>query len=253
MGWRCVRSGTGPPLAAFTLSLGHRWLLRGAIGPARAATPLLSRCTHPIPLATLCRRKLRNSTVLDPVAIPSAPPDPLPCCRCRTRRARAWHLLHGARKSLAEFGQDEHRCRRPTDDPSRKRSAPVPPSHSPSSRDGRGAPRGRRRQARRSAGPRPLQPMNSHGTSALVRCSPSARRYGMRNRTRLLALAVVVAGGGTLASPRAASATYNPPPPLLGPAQYCCCEVTSLNTCGNRCCSPRGCTITASGCTTARL
>jgi hypothetical protein len=73
----------------------------------------------------------------------------------------------------------------------------------------------------------------------------------MRNRTRLLALAVVVVGGGTLASPRAAHATYNPPP-TLGP-QYCCCEVTAINTCGNRCCSPRGCTITSTGCTTARL
>lgn len=74
----------------------------------------------------------------------------------------------------------------------------------------------------------------------------------MRNRTRLLALAVVVIGGGTLASPRAAHATYVPPP-TLEPVQYCCCQVTSLNSCGNRCCSPRGCSINANGCYTARM
>lgn len=70
----------------------------------------------------------------------------------------------------------------------------------------------------------------------------------MRTRVRLLALAVVAIGGGTLASPRAAHATYAP----TGPALYCCCEVTPLNMCGNKCCSPRGCTITANGCQTAR-
>lgn len=75
----------------------------------------------------------------------------------------------------------------------------------------------------------------------------------MRSRIRLLALAVVAIGGSTLASPRAAHATYAPPPMLDAPAQYCCCEVNSLNMCGNRCCSPRGCTVTANGCQTARM
>jgi hypothetical protein len=73
----------------------------------------------------------------------------------------------------------------------------------------------------------------------------------MRNRIRLLALAVVAIGGGTLASPQAAHATYAPP--LGGPAIYCCCEVNSVNMCSNKCCSPRGCTITANGCLTARM
>jgi hypothetical protein len=73
----------------------------------------------------------------------------------------------------------------------------------------------------------------------------------MRTRIRLLALAVVAIGGGTLASPRAAHATYAPLP-TLGPL-YCCCEVTPLNTCGNRCCSPRGCTVTTNGCQTTRV
>lgn len=75
----------------------------------------------------------------------------------------------------------------------------------------------------------------------------------MRTRTRLLALAVVVAGGGTLASPPAAHATYAPPPTLSGPAIYCCCEVNSVNMCSNKCCSPRGCSITPNGCLTARM
>lgn len=72
----------------------------------------------------------------------------------------------------------------------------------------------------------------------------------MRNRIRLLALAVVAIGGGTLASPQAAHATYAPRP--TGPI-YCCCEVNQLNMCSNQCCSPRGCTITANGCQTARM
>jgi hypothetical protein len=70
----------------------------------------------------------------------------------------------------------------------------------------------------------------------------------MRNRTRLLALAVVAMGGGSLAGPQAAHATYMPPPTL-----YCCCEVTQYNTCGNRCCSTRGCTVNSNGCTTAQV
>lgn len=73
----------------------------------------------------------------------------------------------------------------------------------------------------------------------------------MRSRIRLLALAVVAIGGGTLASPRAAHATYAPLP--TAPALYCCCEVNSLNMCGNKCCSTRGCSITANGCLTARM
>ena len=73
----------------------------------------------------------------------------------------------------------------------------------------------------------------------------------MRTRIRLLALAVVAMGGGTLASPQAAHATYAPPP-TLGPI-YCCCEVNAVNMCSNKCCSPRGCSITANGCLTARM
>ena len=72
----------------------------------------------------------------------------------------------------------------------------------------------------------------------------------MRNRIRLLALAVVAIGGSTLAAPRAADATLAPP---LEEPLYCCCEVNSINRCGNKCCSPRGCTITASGCLTLRM
>jgi len=67
----------------------------------------------------------------------------------------------------------------------------------------------------------------------------------MPNRIRTLALAVVAIGGAALAGPRAAHATYAPPPTM-----YCCCEVTSYNACGNRCCSPRGCRINANGCVT---
>jgi hypothetical protein len=69
----------------------------------------------------------------------------------------------------------------------------------------------------------------------------------MRNRIRLLALAVVAIGGGTLATPREAHATYAPPPAL-----YCCCEINA-NACTVRCCSTRGCTVTAEGCVTARM
>jgi hypothetical protein len=29
--------------------------------------------------------------------------------------------------------------------------------------------------------------------------------------------------------------------------------VNSVNMCGNKCCSPRGCSITANGCLTARM
>lgn len=69
----------------------------------------------------------------------------------------------------------------------------------------------------------------------------------MRTRIRLWALAVVALGGTSLASPRAAHATYSPPevPSPLA----CCCEAVN-GGCGNRCCSPNGCTITAGGCTT---
>lgn len=74
----------------------------------------------------------------------------------------------------------------------------------------------------------------------------------MRSRIRLLALAVVAISGSTLAGPRVAHATYLPPPTLTGPAIYCCCEVNSVNMCSNRCCSPRGCSITANGCQVAR-
>lgn len=66
----------------------------------------------------------------------------------------------------------------------------------------------------------------------------------MRNRIRLLALAVVAAGGGILASPRAAHATYQPPP-----LPYCCCEISG-GQCINRCCSLIGCSINGNGCTT---
>ena len=69
----------------------------------------------------------------------------------------------------------------------------------------------------------------------------------MRNRIRLLALAVVAIGGGTLATPRAAHATYAPPPTL-----YCCCEVQN-GVCTNRCCSTRGCAANGNGCTTSRM
>lgn len=69
----------------------------------------------------------------------------------------------------------------------------------------------------------------------------------MRKKIRTLALAVVAIGGGTLAGPRAAHATYAPPP-----IQYCCCEV-QYGVCTNRCCSPRGCSITADGCVTNRM
>lgn len=64
----------------------------------------------------------------------------------------------------------------------------------------------------------------------------------MRNRIRLLALAVVAIGGGTLGSPRPAYATYAPPPPL-----YCCCEMEGTR-CINRCCSRFGCSVNAGGC-----
>jgi hypothetical protein len=77
----------------------------------------------------------------------------------------------------------------------------------------------------------------------LVRCSPQHGGTGMRNRIRLLALAVVAMGGGTLATAREAHATYAPPP-----VWYCCCEVNSLDRCENRCCGPRGCRIDADGC-----
>lgn len=66
----------------------------------------------------------------------------------------------------------------------------------------------------------------------------------MRNRIRLLALAVVAIGGGILASPRAAHATYRPPPTL-----YCCCEMVG-GDCVTRCCSTRGCTSNGNGCLT---
>ncbi len=66
----------------------------------------------------------------------------------------------------------------------------------------------------------------------------------MRNRVRLLALAVVAMGGGTLATPRPAYATYAPPP------QYCCCLIEN-NRCVIRCCSAFGCSVDAEGCTTA--
>ncbi len=66
----------------------------------------------------------------------------------------------------------------------------------------------------------------------------------MRNRIRLLALAVVAIGGGTFATPRPAYATYSPPP------QYCCCEML-YGQCMNRCCSSFGCSVDANGCTTA--
>ncbi|HEX6038301.1 hypothetical protein [Longimicrobium sp.] len=71
----------------------------------------------------------------------------------------------------------------------------------------------------------------------------------MRDRIRLLAIAVVALGGGTLTSARPAHATYAPPPP---PPQYCCCEMTSYGSCQSRCCGPRGCRITADGCQTAQ-
>lgn len=65
----------------------------------------------------------------------------------------------------------------------------------------------------------------------------------MRNRIRLLALAVVGIGGGTLATPRPAYATYYPPP------QYCCCTMEN-GRCVNRCCSSFGCSVDANGCLT---
>jgi hypothetical protein len=68
----------------------------------------------------------------------------------------------------------------------------------------------------------------------------------MRKRIRALALAVVAIGAGGLAVPRAAHATYAPPP-----ANYCCCEA-AYGICVNRCCSPRGCTVTPDGCVTLR-
>jgi hypothetical protein len=68
----------------------------------------------------------------------------------------------------------------------------------------------------------------------------------MLNRIRLLALAVVAIGGGALAAPRTAHATYTAPPPIL----YCCCDLPGSGACANRCCSPRGCRITAQGCLT---
>lgn len=66
----------------------------------------------------------------------------------------------------------------------------------------------------------------------------------MRNRIRLLALAVVAIGGGTLAAPAPAYATYAPPP------LYCCCEMQGTR-CINRCCSRFGCSVTANGCNMA--
>lgn len=65
----------------------------------------------------------------------------------------------------------------------------------------------------------------------------------MRNRIRMLAIAVVVIGGGALANPRPAYATYSPPP------QYCCCEMAGSD-CISRCCSTFGCSITPTGCRT---
>lgn len=66
----------------------------------------------------------------------------------------------------------------------------------------------------------------------------------MRNRIRLLALAVVAIGGGTLARPSPAYATYAPPP------LYCCCEMDG-NRCANKCCSAFGCSVNAGGCVIA--
>ena len=70
----------------------------------------------------------------------------------------------------------------------------------------------------------------------------------MRKRIRALALAVVAIGAGALAGPRTAHATYAPPPTGI----YCCCEAV-YGVCVNRCCSPRGCTITPNGCLTSRM
>lgn len=69
----------------------------------------------------------------------------------------------------------------------------------------------------------------------------------MLNRIRLLALAVVAIGGGALAAPRTAHATYIPVRP---PPEYCCCDLPNSGPCVNRCCSPRGCRVTAVGCIT---
>jgi hypothetical protein len=69
----------------------------------------------------------------------------------------------------------------------------------------------------------------------------------MRKKIRTLALAVVAIGGGALAGPGAAYATY-----VAQPVVYCCCEAV-YGVCVNRCCSPRGCTITAQGCITNRM
>jgi hypothetical protein len=68
----------------------------------------------------------------------------------------------------------------------------------------------------------------------------------MRNRIRLLALAVVAIGGGTLATPSPAYATWSPPP------QYCCCEIR-YGRCANRCCSTFGCSVSEEGCVTLTI
>lgn len=64
----------------------------------------------------------------------------------------------------------------------------------------------------------------------------------MRNRIRILAMAVVAAGGAVLATPTPAEATYKPPPP-----QACCCMMVD-GRCVTKCCFAIGCTVNADGC-----
>lgn len=67
----------------------------------------------------------------------------------------------------------------------------------------------------------------------------------MRRRLNLLALAVVATGGAALARPATLAATYHDPKLLL----QSCCEATSpFGTVIYRCCSYRGCAVTANGC-----